>query len=235
MGRACRTGNGHPTDHHRARRDAAGVLPYEQWKQQGLWPGPRPVTRPAVLEEAEKARADYKVDTALGDAVAVVRLFLAEQLGIALEDEATFDRIDEAVRQLLQARGPVGSADLVTVLVSLIAGALAKAAGPGGDPEALFDALIRTQVEAARLLRDIDKHRPPRLTGRAAVPPSSLLRWPIRRACPRTEEAGFIRVGDLVCRGDPAGRRGTVREPARRATCLGVGRGRASPRARGRG
>ncbi|MEV5383082.1 hypothetical protein [Streptomyces sp. NPDC052721] len=28
-GRACRSASGYPTDHHRARRDAAGPPPYE--------------------------------------------------------------------------------------------------------------------------------------------------------------------------------------------------------------
>ncbi|MEE1811821.1 hypothetical protein [Streptomyces sp. BE133] len=59
-GRACRTSNGQPADHHRARRDAAGTPPYEQWKQQGLWAGPQPFTTPAAVKEAEKARADTR-------------------------------------------------------------------------------------------------------------------------------------------------------------------------------
>ncbi|MZF88292.1 hypothetical protein [Streptomyces sp. SID5643] len=159
VGRACRTGNGHPTDHHRARRDVAGPLPYEQWKQQGLWADPKRFTMPAVLKEAEKARTDYKVDLALGDGVAVVKIFLAERLGLSLEDEATLDRIDDAVRRLLQARGPERSADLVTVLASLITALLSTMAGPDGDPEALFDSLIRAQVNEARRLRDIEKQR----------------------------------------------------------------------------
>ncbi|WP_425576930.1 zinc finger domain-containing protein [Streptomyces fulvorobeus] len=45
-GRACRTEGGHPTNHHRARRDAAGPLPYEKWRQQGLIPPPRIYTMP---------------------------------------------------------------------------------------------------------------------------------------------------------------------------------------------
>ncbi|MFF9490650.1 hypothetical protein [Streptomyces sp. NPDC014676] len=32
-----------------------------------------------------------------------MRIFFAERLGIALQDEATLDRVDDAVRQLLQA------------------------------------------------------------------------------------------------------------------------------------
>jgi hypothetical protein len=159
VGRACRTGNGHPADHHRARRDAAGMPPYEQWKRQGLWAGPRTFTMPAALKEAEKASIDYNVDIPLGDAVAVVRFFLADRLGIALEDQATLDRVDDAVRQLLAARGPVGSADLVTVLASLIATLLSEIAGPNGDPEALFDSMIHAQLDRARTLRAIDKHR----------------------------------------------------------------------------
>ncbi|MFG2895252.1 hypothetical protein [Streptomyces sp. NPDC048248] len=149
-GRACRTGNGHPTDHHRARRDAAGMPPYEEWKQQGLWQQTRTSTMPAILKEAEKARTDYTVDVALGDAVAVIRLFLAEQLGLALGDNATFDRVDDAIRRLLQVRGPERSADLITVLGGLITGLLATAAGPDGNKEALFDSLIRTHVNEVR-------------------------------------------------------------------------------------
>ncbi|MEU2855224.1 zinc finger domain-containing protein [Streptomyces syringium] len=158
-GRACRTSNGHPTNHHRARRDVAGPIPYEQWKKQGLWSEPKRFTMPAVLREAQKARTDYNVDLALGDGVAVVRIFLAERLGIALEDEATLDRVDDAVRLLLQVRGPEKSADLVTVLASFIAAILSTTAGPDGDPEALFDSLITAHVNEAKRLRTIDRNR----------------------------------------------------------------------------
>ncbi|MFF0729788.1 hypothetical protein [Streptomyces sp. NPDC004134] len=34
-----------------------------------------------MLKESEKARADFNVDTALADGVAVVRMFLADRLG----------------------------------------------------------------------------------------------------------------------------------------------------------
>ncbi|MFB7209492.1 hypothetical protein [Streptomyces sp. NPDC056255] len=157
-GRACRTSNGHPADHHRAVTPP-GHPPYEQWKQQGLSAEPRPLATPAVLKEAEKARADCNVDPALGDAVAVVRIFLADRLGMALEDEAAMDHFDDAVRQLLQLWGPVGSADLVTVLTSLLATLLSTIAAPGGDPEVLLDSLLRTQVDRARALHAIQKDR----------------------------------------------------------------------------
>ncbi|GAA3163759.1 hypothetical protein [Streptomyces ramulosus] len=158
-GRACRTSNGHPTTHHRARRDAAGDPPYEQWKEQGLWALPQPPAS-TVLKEADKARIDYKVDVALGDAVAVIRIVLANQLGLTLHDEATFDRIDNAVRHLLAVRGPVGSADLVTILVGLIVQLLATTAGPDGDPEAQFDALMRSLLAETRRQSALDMHRP---------------------------------------------------------------------------
>ncbi|WP_435271493.1 zinc finger domain-containing protein [Streptomyces sp. 1222.5] len=134
-GRACRTSNGHPTDRHRGRRDAAGPLPYEQWKQQELWAEPQRFTMPAVLKEVEKARTAYEADLAPDDGVAVVRIFFAERLGLSLEDEATLDRIDDAARRLLQVRGQERSADLVTVLASLIVALLSMMAGPDGDPE----------------------------------------------------------------------------------------------------
>lgn len=54
-GRACRTSNGHPTDPHRARHDAAGPLPYEQRKQQGLWASPS--GSPSLFEMS--SRLDY--------------------------------------------------------------------------------------------------------------------------------------------------------------------------------
>ncbi|MFJ2110046.1 hypothetical protein ACIOHH_36405 [Streptomyces microflavus] len=159
-GRACRTEGGHPTNHHRARRDAAGPLPYEKWRQQGLIPPPRIYTMPAILEEVGRARTDFNLNSAMSDGIAVVRTVLAERLGMALGDEAAMDRIDEAVRKLLEVRGPVGSADLVTVLASLTVMLLSMTAGQEDNPDALFDALIRAQVDGARALRAVYEHRP---------------------------------------------------------------------------
>ncbi|MEU5836330.1 hypothetical protein ABZ820_22050 [Streptomyces diacarni] len=156
-GRACRTAGGRPTDHHRARRDAAGPVPYEEWRQQGLIPGQRTYTLPAVLKETEKARADFNVDTALADGVSVVRMFLADRLGLFLQGEEAMDRIDDAVRQLVEVRGPVGTADLVTVLASFVSALLTANVGPDGDPEALFEAVIRAQVDMARRMRTIER------------------------------------------------------------------------------
>ncbi|MGW4276719.1 hypothetical protein ACWEGQ_31240 [Streptomyces seoulensis] len=99
------------------------------------------------------------VDTALADGVAVVRMFLAERLGLSLQGEEAMDRIDDAVRQLIEVRGPVGTADLVTVLAGLVTALLSRAAGFDGEPEALFDSLIRVQVNEVRRLCDIDKDR----------------------------------------------------------------------------
>ncbi|MGW8701860.1 zinc finger domain-containing protein [Streptomyces eurythermus] len=65
--RACRTGGGRPTNEHRARRDAVGPIPYEEWRKEGLIPEQWTYTIPAVLKESEKARADFNMDTALAN------------------------------------------------------------------------------------------------------------------------------------------------------------------------
>ncbi|MFJ4866008.1 hypothetical protein [Streptomyces sp. NPDC088748] len=158
-GRACRTVGGRPTSEHRARRDAVGSIPYAKWRKEGLIPEQRTYTIPAVLKESEKARADFNVDTALADGVAVVRMFLADRLGLLLQGEEAMDRIDDAVRKLIEVRGPVGTADVVTVLASQIASLLAATAGPDGDPEALLDTMIRAQVDTARKMQKIQKER----------------------------------------------------------------------------
>lgn len=158
-GRACRTAGGRPTNEHRARRDAVGPIPYEEWRKEGLIPEQRTYTIPAVLKESEKARADFNVDTALADGVAVVRMFLADRLGLFLQGEEAMDRIDDAVRKLIEVRGPVGTADVVTVLASQVASLLAASAGPDGDPEALFDTMIRAQIDMVRRMTAIEKER----------------------------------------------------------------------------
>lgn len=55
--------------------------------------------------------------------------------------------------------GPVGTADVVTVLASQVASLLAANAGPDGDPEALFDTMIRAQVDMIRRRNAIEKER----------------------------------------------------------------------------
>ncbi|MCX4403745.1 MULTISPECIES: hypothetical protein [unclassified Streptomyces] len=128
IGRVCRSAAGHPTDHHRSRRDAAGPLPYEEWRKEGLFQTPRPRTRPSILEDSHKARGRFNIDEPLGDAVAIVSQVLADRLGIGLGDDTTIDRLDDAARTLVLARGPIGSADLVTVLavqVGILAGVIA--------------------------------------------------------------------------------------------------------------
>lgn len=148
VGRACRSASGYPTDHHRARRDAAGPPPYEEWREQGLIPKtPRPPSA-AILEASHAAREEFRIDQPLGDAVALVRRFLADGLSL-LMDDAVMDRIDDDVRTLLLARGPEGSAEVVTVLASQIARLLILAA-PDGDPDALYRDWIRSQIESAR-------------------------------------------------------------------------------------
>ncbi|WP_030694368.1 hypothetical protein [Streptomyces globisporus] len=85
-----------------------------------------PPANPLTLDQAhEKA-----------DGVAVVRMFLADRLGLFLQGEEAMDRIDDAVRKLIEVRGPVGTADVVTVLASQVASLLAANARPDGDPEA---------------------------------------------------------------------------------------------------
>ncbi|MFJ9813529.1 hypothetical protein ACIRTB_35465 [Streptomyces sp. NPDC101158] len=68
--------------------------------------------------------------------MAVVRMFLADLLGLLLQGEEAMDRIDAAVRKLIEVRGPVGTADVVTVLAGPVASLPAANAGPDGDPEA---------------------------------------------------------------------------------------------------
>lgn len=99
------------------------------------------------------------MDTALADGVAVVRMFLADWLGLFLQGEEAMDRIDGAVHKLIEVRGPVRAPDVVTVLASQVASLLAANAEPDGDPEALFDTLIRAQIDMARRMNAIEKER----------------------------------------------------------------------------
>ncbi|MGW3208398.1 zinc finger domain-containing protein [Streptomyces sp. NPDC001135] len=147
VGHACRSASGYPTDHHRARRDAAGPPPYEEWRKQGLIPE-RPRPSHAILEAGCAARQEFRIDQSLGDAIALVRRFLADGLSL-LMDEAVMDRIDDDVRTLLLARGPEGSAEVVTVLACQLATFLMLSA-PDGDPDALYSDWIRSQIESAR-------------------------------------------------------------------------------------
>lgn len=158
-GRACRTAGRSPTNEHRARRDAAGPIPYAKCREEGLIPQQRTHTIPAVPKEPEKARADFNLDTALADGVAAVRMFLADRLGPFLQDEEAMDRIDDVVHELIEVRAPAGTADMVTVPASPVASLLATSAGPDGDPETLFDTMIRTQIDMTRRTNAIEKER----------------------------------------------------------------------------
>ncbi|OPC76795.1 hypothetical protein B4N89_45810 [Embleya scabrispora] len=149
-GRACRSPSGYATNEHRARRDAAGQPPYEEWRQQGLIPENRHIPVPALLDACRAAREEFGIDESVGDAVAVVRNVLTDLIGIALGDDTTFDRLDDATRALVLARGPEGSADVITVLASLVVTLTRRLAEPDGDPDALLTALIRSQVDHAR-------------------------------------------------------------------------------------
>jgi hypothetical protein len=150
VGRACRSLSGYPTDHHRARREAAGPPPYEEWRRQGLVPEDLRRAVPAVFDASRAAQVEFGVDESLGDAVAVVRHVLADRLGFTLGDEATLDRFDDAVRALVLARGPEGSADVITVLASQMATLTLSLAAPVGDPDALLTTLVRSQVAHVR-------------------------------------------------------------------------------------
>ncbi|GGZ39669.1 zinc finger domain-containing protein [Streptomyces bluensis] len=144
IGRACRTAAGNPTDHHRARRDAAGSPPYLQWWEEGLIQ-----ELPEIFKGSFTARQQFNIDQPLGDAAAIVRHVLAARLGFALADESTLDRLDDAAHALVLARGPTGSADLVTVLATQVARLASHIAGPNA-PDAVFTGLIREQIDRAR-------------------------------------------------------------------------------------
>ncbi|MFD9149706.1 hypothetical protein [Streptomyces diastaticus] len=86
-----------------------------------------------MFKESDKARVDFNVDTALADGVAVVRMFLADRIELFLQGEEGMDRIDDAARKLIEVRGPVGTADVVTVLAHQVASLLTATAGADGD------------------------------------------------------------------------------------------------------
>ena len=160
IGRACRTAAGHPTDHHRARRNAAGTPPYEEWKKKGLFQMPGPTVIPTILEDSRTASGEFGIDQPLGDAVAMVSHVLADRLGIALADDAVLDRLDDAARTLVLARGPIGAADLVTVLASQVATLTNILAGGAITPETVYTALVRDQVNLARQREKARKSAP---------------------------------------------------------------------------
>lgn len=63
------------------------------------------------------------------------------------------------MRKLIEVRGPVGTADVVTVLAGQVASLMAANAGPDGDPEALFDTMIRVQIALVRRINGIERER----------------------------------------------------------------------------
>ena len=160
IGRACRSAAGHPTDHHRARRDAAGTPPYEEWKKEGLFQMPGPTVIPTILEDSRTASGEFGIDQPLGDAVAMVSHVLADRLGITLADDAVLDRLDDAARTLVLARGPIGAADLVTVLASQVATLTNILAGGAITPETVYTALVRDQVNLVRQREKARKSAP---------------------------------------------------------------------------
>ncbi|MGW4078483.1 hypothetical protein ACWELB_34250 [Streptomyces asiaticus] len=126
--------------------------------KEGLFQPPKPRTPPAILEDSHTARGQFNIDEPLGDAVAIVSHVLADRLGIGLGDDPTIDRLDDAARTLILARGPIGSADLVTVLavqVGILAGVIA---GPHGNPETVYTNLVREHVDHARQQRDVRRN-----------------------------------------------------------------------------
>ncbi|WP_301128602.1 zinc finger domain-containing protein [Streptomyces cacaoi] len=76
---------------------------------------------------------------------------------IALGDDTTLDQLDDTARALVLARGPEGSADVITVLVSQVAALTHTLAGAGGEPDAVFTALIRAQADLARRQRHAEQ------------------------------------------------------------------------------
>ncbi|MFE9068473.1 hypothetical protein [Streptomyces violaceusniger] len=48
---------------------------------------------------------------------------------------------------------------MVTVLAGQVASLLAANAGPDGDPEALFDTMIRAQIDMVRRMNAIETER----------------------------------------------------------------------------
>ncbi|MFE1413428.1 hypothetical protein ACFW6F_21905 [Streptomyces sp. NPDC058746] len=80
----------------------------------------------------------------------MVRHFLADRLALTLGDETALDRLDETARTLVLARGPEGSADVITVLVSQVAAFLPLLAGEDGDLEVAYTDWLRAQVAHVR-------------------------------------------------------------------------------------
>ncbi|MEV4998545.1 zinc finger domain-containing protein [Streptomyces niveus] len=150
VGRVCRTAAGHPAERHHARSKAAGSPPYEEWRKEGLFRTSEQAVIPEILRDSDTMRDRFNVDEPLGDAAAIVGHALVHQVGFSLGDELVLDRFDDAARALALARGPVGSADLVTVLAAQVAALASILAGPFGDPEATYTTFVREQTSNAR-------------------------------------------------------------------------------------
>ncbi|MER5359028.1 hypothetical protein [Streptomyces sp. NPDC002785] len=155
VGRACRSAGGYPTNHHKARRAAAGAPPYKEWRAQGLinTPEPRPAT--ALTQAAQAAQQEFRVDQPLGDAVALVRRFLADRAGQETVSEEVLDHYDQEVRALLLARGPEGSTEIVTVLAGQLA-SLLKGANPKA-PDAAYTEAVTKQISYARAHQRLER------------------------------------------------------------------------------
>ncbi|MFE5595228.1 hypothetical protein [Streptomyces sp. NPDC056549] len=154
-GRACRTPAGYPTHHHKVRRDAAGLPPYQEWHEQGLLDDLVPGTTPVLAQAGLAARQGLNVDEPLGDAVALVRRSLADRYGRVLLDTETLDRLDHDVRALLLARGPEGSAEIVTILAAQIASLIMGAAPEA--PDAAYNQMVTDQLAAARARQRLER------------------------------------------------------------------------------
>lgn len=89
--------------------------------------------------------------------MAIISPFLADRLGIALGDDPALDRFNDAARALVLARGPIHTADLVTVLASHVAALAGIVAGPIADPTDVFTELIRGRVALARQQRTVQR------------------------------------------------------------------------------
>ncbi|MFB7509165.1 hypothetical protein [Streptomyces broussonetiae] len=86
---------------------------------------------------------------------------------IGLGDDPTIDRLDDAARTLVRARGPIGSADLVTVFAVQVGILADLIAGPHSDPETVYTDLVREHVARARQQRNTSEYPAAALTPRA--------------------------------------------------------------------
>jgi hypothetical protein len=98
----------------------------------------------------------------IGEQDVRVRRFDLDALERGLEVAVAAGRVDvgqgpRGIAGTAVARGPGGSADVVTVLASLATLTLSLA-GPDDDPDALFATLIRSRVDRARRTQHVEQN-----------------------------------------------------------------------------